>query len=121
MSNSELDRDALRRLATDTLLAADFRRATFGGPVRGAARPPWNSVVVRPVEVRGERRLQFSYFDGKQTISKNFCGEEIAPRLNEILNIGYTGVHLSTSSEEIDVRTTKKGKILIGRRKNDSA
>ena len=117
MSSTELDLDSLRQLVTNTLLAADFRRATFGGAVRGPARSPWVRVVVRPVEVHGQRYLQFSYFDQRKNVTKNYRAPEIGPHLNEILNIGYAGIHLSTSSEEVDVRITKKGKILIGRRK----
>ena len=77
---------------------------------------PLARVVVRPVEVRGERRLQFSCFDGRKTVTKNYGGPEIGPSLDALLDVGFAGVHLSTRSEEIDVRTTKKGKVQVGRR-----
>src|SRR5439155_9130078 len=38
-------------------------------------------------------------------------------RLDEVLQAGFAAVHLSTRTEEIDIRTTRRGKILIGRRK----
>jgi hypothetical protein len=115
--NSELDRESMRRQVHDTIRAADFRRATFGGAVRGGARSPWVRVVVRPVEVRGRRHLQFSYFDERKNVTKNYRGHEIVARLDEILAIGYAGIYLATSGEEVDIRTTKKGKVIVGRRK----
>lgn len=116
MSHSELDQQSLRQLVTTTVLAADFRRATFVGAVRGPAPSPWVRVVVRPVAVRGQRYLQFSYFDARKDVTKNYREPELCSRLNEILDIGYAGVHLSTSAEEVDIRVTKKGRILLGRR-----
>ena len=116
MNTTELDHEPLRQLITDTILGPDFRRATFGGAVRGTLSSPWARVLIRPVELRGQRFLQFSYFDARKNITKNFRGQEISSPLNEILNIGYAGVHLSTRTEEVDIRTTKKGKIQVGRR-----
>jgi hypothetical protein len=117
MSSPEIAAGLLPRLVTDTILAADFRRATFGGPVRGSAGSPWVRVVIRPVELRGQRHLQVSFFDAKRDITKNYRGDEIIPPLDEVLAIGFAAIHLSTSSEEINVRTTKKGKVVVGRRK----
>jgi SAM-dependent methyltransferase len=117
MGNDEFDRDALGRLVIDTVLGPGFRRATFGGVARGAGSP-WVRVVVRALELRGEPHLQFSYFDGKKDVTKNFRPADARRTLAELLEVGYSGIHLSTHSEEIDVRTTKKGKVLVGRRKS---
>ncbi len=119
MSSTELD--PVRQLVIDTILSPDFRRATFGGAVRGLARSPWVRVVIRPVALDAQRHLQFSYFDEKKDVTKNFRPQEIGPRLAELLDLGFAGIHLSTSAEEIDVRTTKKGKVQVGRRPSESA
>jgi hypothetical protein len=117
MSSTELDRASLPQLVADLLLDTDFRRATFGGAVRGAAPFPWLRVAIRPVELRGQNYLQFSYFDAKKNITKNCLAQEMHSQLDGILDAGFANVHLSTRTEEIDIRTTKKGKILIGRKK----
>jgi SAM-dependent methyltransferase len=109
----EPDRESARRLVTESVLGPGFRRATFAGPVRNGPSP-WNRVVVRPVVLQGERHLQFSYFDARQCVAKNF--RDAGPPLGELLDLAFAGVHLSTAAEEIDVRTTKKGKVLVGRR-----
>ena len=82
--SSELAHDSLRQLVSDAVHAVDFRRATFSGPSRGGAPSPWVRVVVRPVEVRGERCLQFSYFDERKNIIKNCRGSDSATRLDEL-------------------------------------
>src|SRR5438874_1469581 len=114
--STDLGREGLRRLLADAVLSPDFRRATFGGAVRGPAPSPWVRVVVRPVDLRDGPHLQFSDFDGKKDVTKNCRGDEVGPRLDELLAAGFAAVHLSTAAEEVDVRTTKKGKLLVGRR-----
>jgi hypothetical protein len=117
----ELDRDAARELITATILAPGLRRATFGGAARGVRNPRWVRVVVRPVAIKGERRLQFSYFDAKKDTTRNFTLAEAAARLAELVAAAFAGVHLSTEDEEIDIRVTKRGKVLVGRRKANAS
>jgi hypothetical protein len=116
-----VDAESLRRLVCETVAHADFRRATFGGPHRNRASSAWVRVVVRPVELRGERQLQFSYFDARKDITRNYPVAEAAAPLGEILALGFAAIHLDTAAESLDIRTTKKGKILVGRRAQDAA
>jgi hypothetical protein len=115
MGSADLDRDSLYQLVTAAVRGPDFRRATFGGATRGGPSP-WVRVVVRPVEVRGAPHLQFAYFDRTKCVAKNFAGPEADAPLADLLALGFSGIHLSTRTEEIDLRTTKKGKVLVGRR-----
>jgi SAM-dependent methyltransferase len=116
MSSTLFDQAAARQLASNTILSVDFRRATFGGPARGENPCFWQRVIIRPVEIRGRRCLQFSYFDAKKHIAKNFDMDEGPSRLAEVLDAGFARVHLTTSAEETDIQTTKKGKVIVGRR-----
>jgi hypothetical protein len=115
MSDIEPNPELRRRLVLEALLAHDFRRATFGGIARGPA-PAWVRVVVRPVELAGLRHLQFAYFDQRKSITKNYHGDTIPAMVDEVLAAGFPGIHLSTAAEEIDLRTTKRGRMLVGRR-----
>jgi SAM-dependent methyltransferase len=110
----------VRQSVTDAVLGPGFRRATFAGPKRGTP-VPWVRVGVRPLSLRGDRHLQFTYFDGKKTVTKNHRPADAAPPLDELLAAGFAGIHLSTRAEEVDVRTTKKGKVVVGRRAADAA
>jgi hypothetical protein len=112
----ETDRDSARELVTAAVLGPGFRRATFGGATRGEPASPWVRVVVRPVELRGEPHLQFSYFDAKKDTTRNFPAADAGPPLDELVALQFSGIHVTTDAEEIDVRTTKKGKVLVGRR-----
>lgn len=121
MSSAELDRDSLRQLLADAIREPDFRRATFGGAVRNAGSTPWLRVVIRPIELRGERWLQCSYFDKKKDTTKNFRAAESAALLDEVIAIGFANVHLSTRIEELDIRTSKKGKVFVSRKPADGS
>ena len=104
-----------RQLVLDAACGPGFRRATFAGATR-TADSPWVRVIVRPVTIRGVRQFQFAYFDRKKCVTKNHPPDDAAGPLAELLDLGFAGVHLTTAAEEIDLRTTKKGKVLIGRR-----
>jgi hypothetical protein len=110
-------RDSPHDLIAAAVLGTGFRRATFGGATRGGRASPWVRVVVRPVELRGTRHLQFSYFDAKKDTTRNYPVAEAAPALAEVVALGFAGIHITTDADEIDLRTTKKGKVLVGRRK----
>jgi hypothetical protein len=116
MKTTDLDRDAARRLVTETVTDSTFRRATFGGAIRGGGGSAWVRVVVRPIDLRGQPHLQFSYFDRTKCVTRNVSIRDAGPPLDEVLALGFAGVHLSTQADEIDIRTSKKGKIHVGRR-----
>lgn len=104
-----------RDLVLSTILGHEFRRATFAGTPRGEAIP-WLRVIVRPLLIRGTPHLQFAYFDRKKCITKNAAVSDSALSLSELLAARYSGIHVTTVREEIDIRTTKKGQVHIGRR-----
>jgi SAM-dependent methyltransferase len=121
MSSTELDGESLKQMVTTTIQGTGFRRATFGGAVRHAQASPWIRVAIRPVELRGQTYLQFSYFDSKKDVSRNFRGPVIAEKLDEIMAVGFSDIHLATCAEELNIRTTRKGRIFLSRRKLEPA
>jgi hypothetical protein len=116
-----MDREALCQLLTDTFLDLSFRRATLGGDVRATVLCPWTRIVIRPVELRAERFLQFSYFEVTKNITKNYRGLELAAKVGELVDYGFAAVHLETLSEAIDIRTTRKGKVFVRRQQRSAA
>jgi SAM-dependent methyltransferase len=109
-------RDELLQFIREAVTGPEFSRATFAGATRGAACE-WVRVVVRPVEIRGETHVQFAYQGAKKVITKNFPPGEAEAPLEELLTFGFAGVHISTRGEEIDIRTSRKGRVHIGRHK----
>ncbi len=117
MNRTDTERDTIQQIVNDAVLGDDFLRATFGGALRGPAACPWVRIAVRPIDLRGQRHLQFSYFDATKHVAKNYRSHEVATPLDELLDFGFSAIHLETSNEEIDLRTTKKGKVQVGRRR----
>ncbi len=62
-----------------------FVRATFSGQQEGKTLP-WTKVVVRPILLKEQRHLQFSYFDAFKDITKNYAGHEAEAQLDDVLN-----------------------------------
>ena len=104
------------------VLGSGFRRATFGGEAGPGSRAvTWVRVLIRPVEIRNGSHLQFEYFEIKKGFTRNVLPAESGPLIEELLEIGFAGIHLSTTTEEIDIRTSQKGRVQIGRRRVESA
>lgn len=74
---------------------------------------PWIRVRVRPVLIKGQRHVQFSYFDLKKDITKNFAGQAVLEQLDQTLAIPFTCIHAQSTSGDVHVRITRKGKALI--------
>jgi SAM-dependent methyltransferase len=106
-------RDELLHFIKGALTGPDFSRATFAGTTRGTACE-WVRVVVRPVEVRGINHVQFAYQGAKKVVTKNVLPTDADEPIGELLGYGFAGVHISTRTEEIDIRTSRRGKVHIG-------
>lgn len=97
-----------------------FVDLTMKGPVRGQ-QVPWRKIVVRPVQVKQRRHLQVSCFDAKQDITKNYRDGSAAEKIDEILAIPFSAIHLRSTNEDLVVQLTKKGKALVQRTKRAEA
>jgi len=106
----EYSQTILSLLANPALL-----RANFGGTPR-FAKSPIQRATLRPVELAEGRRLQLSQFDGRKVLYSNHTAEELPAAFADILAAGFSNVHISTITEEIDLRLTKKGELLSGRK-----
>ncbi len=91
-----------------------FLRLTASGRLRGET-PPWTKVVVRPVALQRGRRMQFSYFDAKKDISKNFRPREARQKLEELLSMPFRQFHVQSATGDLYVRVSKKGKVSVAR------
>jgi len=105
--------DDPRSVLRAAILNDGLMKAVFAGACRGA-RLPWVRITIRPVEIRGERTLQFVYFDGTKTETQN--PSDVAATLRPIFDAVYSGVHIDMATETIDVRTTKKGQTSLSRK-----
>ena len=93
-----------------------FVKLTMKGKVHGQD-VPWRQITVRPVLIKDQRHLQFSYFDAKRDITKNYQGSEAAEKLSEILAIPFSSIRIQSTNDELQLQVTKKGKAIIHRSK----
>ena len=94
-------------------------RAVFTGQQKGSAQS-WVKVVVRPVELKGQIHLQFSYFDEKKDITKNYL-EEAEAKVNELLALPFRNIFIESSAGNLQVNVSKKGKALVNETKPTKA
>lgn len=97
--------------------AGTFVTATFSGRQRSTATQ-WEKVTLRPVEIKGRRHLQASFWDGRQTFTQNVHGNEATDMLDELLHEPYNNFFVRTVNEDVQVRVSKKGKVRVHRSPN---
>ncbi|MBN1995295.1 MAG: SAM-dependent methyltransferase [Anaerolineae bacterium] len=102
-----------KQLVRDNVLDEEFFiNATFTGHQRKHTLP-WLKVVIRPVELKGKRYLQFSYFEPDKDITKNYTGDEVKEKLDQLLALPFKGINLKTKTGNLHVQFTKKGKAIV--------
>jgi SAM-dependent methyltransferase len=113
MRDRDAPPDRYRELIKEGILdETAFVEAVFGGRRRGHT-VPWNRVVIRPVLIRDKRRVQFSYFEGTKDITKNYIGDEVVEKVDELLALPFKSISLQTIEHDIQVQITNKGKAII--------
>ena len=105
-----------RQLIRDRILARkSLIRAVFSGEQKGSSLP-WVKVTVRPVELKGQIHLQFSYFDEKKDITKNYL-DEAKSKVDELLALPFRNIFIESSAGNLQVNISKKGKALVNETK----
>lgn len=101
-----------KQLIRERILARDeLIRATFSGEQKGSSLR-WNKVIVRPVEIKGEIHLQFSYFDDKKDITKNHL-DDAASKVEELLALPFRNIFVESTAGGLQVNISKKGKAVM--------
>ncbi len=78
-------------------------------------------ITLRPVEIKGQRMVQVSAFDGRKTDVKNYIGEPLVVAVSELLMVPYRSVFVATLNEEVHIQVSKKGKPLVTRKRKQAA
>lgn len=101
------------KLIKERILAREtFVRATFSGEQKGFSMQ-WVKVVVRPVEIKGEINLQFSYFDEKKDTTQNFTFKQAASKVSELLALPFRNIFVESNAGNVQVNVSKKGKAIV--------
>jgi len=102
-------KEQIKRLVLDEQV---FVRLTMKGRSQHTDMS-WRQVIVRPVLIKNERYLQFSYFSQKQDITKNYRGLQASQKLDEILALPLNTVVVQSTMEDLRVQITPKGKVIL--------
>ncbi|MBI4226466.1 SAM-dependent methyltransferase [Candidatus Roizmanbacteria bacterium] len=92
------------------ILSSNFAKAEFSG-----SGGKWKKVIVRPVEIRYTKMMQFSYWDGKKDITKNYFGEELLSKLDELTQEKFKKVKIRElgQGESPDLRHDRQKKYIL--------
>ena len=104
--------DFKQRIRERILARETFLRATFSGEQKGFSMQ-WVKVVVRPVEIKGEINLQFSYFDEKKDTTQNFTFKQAASKISELLALPFRNIFVESNAGNVQVNVSKKGKAIV--------
>lgn len=110
-----MSEDYLIQVKSLVLNEETFLRLVLKGqaPAAREGNNPWRQVIVRPVLLKSGRYLQFSYFNQKQDITKNYRGGEAEARLNEVLALPFQSIAVQSTTGEKLFQITKKGKAIL--------
>ncbi len=109
-----------RTLVQTQIASTGFVEAVFKGQRRGDP-PIWREVTIRPIQIKDQRQLQFSYFDAQQNIVKNFAVGELAEPLDALLDQAFKSIVLKFEDGDIAVQFTKKGRAIVHRHRKTEA
>lgn len=93
-----------------------FIQAVFSGRDHN----PYVKVTIRPVKLKQERMLQFSYWDGKQDVVKNVAAGDAAAVLTDLFPLPWKSITAQTGVETLTVQFSKKGKAILHRHKAET-
>ncbi|MFO7900627.1 MAG: SAM-dependent methyltransferase [Planctomycetota bacterium] len=91
-----------------------FVKLVLSNPLRGKENP-YVRVTVRPVLIRDERHLQFSYFDGEQDITKNEAGPAAEARLDDALDLPFGQANILSAAGDLEILIGRKGNVHVTR------
>ncbi|HET9908585.1 MAG TPA: SAM-dependent methyltransferase [Anaerolineales bacterium] len=115
-----MEQDYKKQVHDQILHQGAFVRGVFSGGQKGASLP-WVKVLVRPVEIKGILNLQFSYFDEKKDITKNYALEESGAKLDELLALPFRNIFIENTTGNLQINISKKGKALVNQKKNPAS
>lgn len=91
--------------------ALDFQTLTLSRPLSGE----WQSIQLRPVEIKGVRVLQIVKRTARQAFTTNVPGSEIPRTMQDLLALPFAHINFQSAQEQLHIRLTRKGKVLLAR------
>lgn len=99
------------------LASPDLVRATLSRKADSVS--PLHKAVIRPVELKGERKLQVVTYDATKAYTVN-VDDAAAPEVAELLAINFRNANIALTDETIDARLTKRDRLLQSSNRNEA-
>lgn len=80
---------------------------------RGVGSDLWIKVSLRPVIIKGEEKVQFSYYDARKCTVKNYSGRDYQRAVEELLKVGFKNAFIETTNGNLQMITNKKGEVSV--------
>lgn len=91
-------------------------KAVASGRRRGVAPPAWRRVELRPVEIKGIRRLQVVRYDERQAHTVNVgYGPGADHEVDDLMRTPFGSWHVATVEGTVQLRVTKRGEAQVYR------
>ncbi|MGL4420177.1 MAG: methyltransferase, partial [Gemmataceae bacterium] len=74
-------------------------------------------IIIRPIELRGERQWQFQMYSDRQCHTKNYPAPKLDTALKPFVDFGYSAWRLEVGIVGTDLRLTRKGQLTVGQSK----
>lgn len=107
-----MEPDLKERIVEAVRDSAHFVRLTLSGQVR-KDEDAWRKITVQPVALKAGRRLQAVYYGAKFEERETLEEQNLPDRFDEWLDQGFRRIHVQSTTEDLHIRLTRKGKTLI--------
>ena len=87
-------------------------KAAFSGKQKNAENP-WMRVTLRPVIIKGEKCIQFSYYDERKCTVKNYTGKEFSKAIAELFALEFKNIFVETAKGSLQMLTNKRGEMSV--------
>jgi hypothetical protein len=106
-----LDKENGKLILENVFPLTSLVRGIFSGSQSGKTLP-WIKVVLRPVQIKNEVLLQFSYFDATKDITKNFNNADAQEKLEELIDLPFKNIRIETATTTLHFQFTKRGRLI---------
>lgn len=87
-------------------------KVVFSGKQKNMENP-WIRVTLRPIILKGKHFIQFSYYDEKKCIVKNYAGKEYTGELQKLFATSFKNISVESTLGSLQLQTSKKGKVFV--------
>lgn len=89
--------------------------------VRAVLRDHERRATLRPVLVGGKQLVQIETVEDGRARACNVAPATLVKELDALLEAPWRSAHIRTTTEEIELRTTRRGRVLVSRKRKDSS